>query len=66
MLDAKKALRDALQGVGTPASWIRSDDEMMALAAQRQQQQAVDQTLARINQGSQIASNFAKIPEGEE
>lgn len=44
-LDARKALRDALDGIGTPAAWLRDEEEVEAMAEQQaQQQQAAQQT----------------------
>lgn len=50
MLDARVALRDALDGIGIPADWVRSEDAMQeidqAQAAQQQQEQMTQQIMA--------------------
>lgn len=58
IFNAKEAVRDALDGVGTPAKWLNSEKEveqMEAQDAQAQQQQAL---LAQMQQGSEIADNL--------
>jgi hypothetical protein len=57
--DALAALRDALDGVGVPAKWVRSEvtAEQMVQAAQNAEKAA--QTLAAMQQGSVIAQNIA-------
>ena len=59
VVDAKVALRDALDGIQTPASWIRSEEEIDVIAKQRQQQQAAAQMLASMEQASKVAGNLA-------
>jgi hypothetical protein len=59
VMDSRTALRDALTGVGVPATWLNSEDdvdEMVANAAD-QQQQAMD--MERALQGSEVAKNTA-------
>lgn len=59
VLDAKKALRDALEGIGTPIAWMRSEAEVdkMAQAAAAQQQTA--ELLANMTQGAGIAKDLS-------
>ena len=59
VMDSRTALRDALTGVGVPAHWLNSEDdveEMVANAAD-QQQQAMDMEQAL--RGSEVAKNTA-------
>jgi hypothetical protein len=54
------ALRDALDGLGVPASWMNSEEhvkEQQAQAAAAQQQQ---QRLAAMEQGSNVAKNLGQ------
>lgn len=58
IFNTKDALRDALDGVGTPAKWLNSEKEVEAMeqaAEQAQQQQA---TLNSMLQGSQVAQQL--------
>ena len=57
--DAVEALRDAMDGIGIPAKWIRNQDTVDKMAAQRQQQADIAQTLAAMQQGSEVAANLA-------
>jgi hypothetical protein len=60
LLDARKALRDALEGIGVPTEWTRDDvavDE--ALAAQQEQMQMA-QAMEMMGQGAETAKNLAQ------
>lgn len=59
LLDAKVALREVLKGIGTPAEWTRNESDVDDMARQRQEQQATDQLLASMTQGSEAAANLA-------
>lgn len=66
MLDARSALRDALQGVGVPADWTRDDREMDAINEVQAQAQAAREAAAGVpvvaeaaNQLGSAAKNFA-------
>lgn len=58
MLNASEALRDVLNSIGSPPDWVRSDQEMQALADQMAQQQMAQQVLQGGLAGSQIAANL--------
>jgi len=60
ILDAKFALRDALTGVGTPANWLRSEEDMDNMEQAANQQQAIQQTLANLQQGGAAAEQIGK------
>lgn len=60
MIDASKALRDVLEGIGVPASWTRSEDEITALAAQREQQQQTAELLAQMQAGANVAKTLGE------
>lgn len=58
MYDAKAALREALNGIRTPAAWIRSKedtDEIIEAQAEAEQSQA---TLEAMKQGSEVVKNI--------
>ncbi len=56
MVDPRKALRDALEGVGTPKAWMRSDQEMAKDAAAMQKKASLQQQLAEMGQGADVAN----------
>jgi hypothetical protein len=55
IVDAKEALRDALEGIGVPAKWLRSQDEVDAMAQQAAQEQQAQKAAAIVGQGAQLA-----------
>lgn len=58
MVDARKALRDALKGVGTPSRWTRSDDDIDELAAQRAAEMQGQQVLEGLTQAGEAAQSM--------
>ena len=59
VMDSRTALREALTGVGVPATWLHSEDdveEMVADAADKQEQQ---HNMEQALQGSEVAKNTA-------
>ena len=58
IVDAKIALRDALMGIQTPPTWLRSEDEIKILAAKQAQQQAAQTMLGSMEQASNVAKNL--------
>ena len=59
LLDAKTVLRDALDGIQTPAKWVRTEDEVKKLEASQAQAMAQQQQLANMEQASSAAKNIA-------
>lgn len=57
--DVQKALRDAMMGVGIPARWQRTEDEVAEMVAQKAKQQQVDALLARMQAGADVAGTLA-------
>jgi len=57
---AEVALRDALMGIGVPAKWLNSEADVEAMKKQQQQQEAAQQTLAAMEQGSNVAKNLGQ------
>lgn len=62
VVDAPMALRDALDGIGSPATWIRSEVDVKDRVAQAQRQQQAQQMLAAMEQGSTVVKNLGGIP----
>ncbi len=60
MVDGRQALRDALKGAGAPARWLRDDDEMDELAAQRAEQEQAGQVMNELERGGEVAEQIGK------
>jgi hypothetical protein len=60
MLDVKVALRDALNGNGTPAKWLRSETEVSEIEEMEKMQMEVQQQLQALGQGAQVAEQIGK------
>jgi hypothetical protein len=60
ILDAKKALRDTLQGTGVPASWLNSEATVRQLAEKDQQAQQTAELLAQMQAGADVAATVSK------
>lgn len=61
IMDAKVALRDVLSGIGTPAAWIRPEQEVIKIERQQAQQAQAQNTLAAMEQGSNVAKNLSEV-----
>jgi len=59
IIDAKKALRDALSGIQVPAAWTRSDVEVQQIQSEQQAQQQQQQLLQSLEQASGVTANLA-------
>lgn len=59
-VDARKALRDALSGIGIEAKWMRSEDQVEAHAQQQAQQQQAQAALEMAAQGAAVAQEAGK------
>jgi hypothetical protein len=60
MIDVKVALRDTLDGIGVPAKWVRSEEQMEEIDIAVQQQQQSQQLLATLTQGGAAAEQIGK------
>lgn len=65
LIDVKIALRDALEGIQTPAKWLRTEDEVEQIAQQQAMQQQQQQMLSSMEQASNVAVNMAQANEGQ-
>ncbi len=54
-LDARKSLREALDGIGTPAAWLRDEKDVEQIAAQQQAQQQAQAMMTQIGSGAAAA-----------
>lgn len=60
VVDFKTALREALQGNGTPASWSRTEREIAAAEAAQAKAAQVTQGLAAMQQGADVAKTIGE------
>jgi len=54
-VNVDKAMKDAIRGMGTPASWRKTDQEMQADAAKIAQQKQMQGIMGAIGQGADVA-----------
>lgn len=59
VMDARSALRDALTGVGVPATWLNSADDVEQMVDEAAQQEQEAYNMEQALQGSEIAKNTA-------
>lgn len=60
MLDVKAAIRDVLEGIGTPAKWMLSEGDMAAKEAALQEQAETMQMLQMMQAGGEVAATAGK------
>lgn len=60
ILDAKKALRDVLNGIRTPAKWLRSEQEVEEVAEIQAEQAQAQETLQTMQAGADVAKTTAE------
>lgn len=60
IVDAARALRDALDGIGVPATWMRDPKEAAALIAKHQQQQAAALATQQVNNAAQAGESLGR------
>lgn len=58
LIDPKVALKDALEGAGTPKSWFTTAAQQKQMEAKQGQQQNTQQTLANLGQGADVATKI--------
>ncbi len=59
-IDMRVSVRDALEGIGIPAKWMRDEDVVEQMAADMQAKQAQQQEMAMAQQGADIAATGSK------
>jgi len=60
LIDAKTALRDALEGIGTPIRWMRSEAEVDEMASAEAAAAKTQELLANMGQGAVVAKDLAQ------
>ncbi|HAU6383692.1 TPA: hypothetical protein JD848_31815, partial [Klebsiella oxytoca] len=58
-VDIRTAFRDAMDGSGVPAKWLRSEDDANQLLQQRAQQQQSAAEMQQVSQGAETLQNVA-------
>ena len=58
IIDAKQALRDVLEGIGVPAKWVNTEEEVQEVIEQEQQKQDAAMLLAGMQQGADVAKTL--------
>ena len=58
LVDAKVALRDVLRGIGTPALWTRSEQEVSDIEQQQRQAAQTQALLANLQAGADVAATI--------
>lgn len=58
IINAKVALRDALRGIGAPAVWLRTEEEVAAIDQKAQQAADAQQLLGTMQQGADVAKSL--------
>lgn len=60
ILDSSTALRDVLEGIGVPAKWTRSQEQVAGIAAKRMQAQRTAEMLAQMQAGADVAKTLGE------
>lgn len=55
MVNARVALRDTLEGIGMPAKWMRSEEEMLKIDVEQAQQKEAEQMIGMMTAGGNAA-----------
>lgn len=63
IMDTKEALRDALNGVGVPAKWMNSREDVERDHARAQAQEAAMVSLEQMQQGADVAATIGQAKE---
>lgn len=59
-IDVQMALRDALGGIGVPAKWLRSEQDVADILAAQQEQQDQQAQMESVHQGAMVTEQAAK------
>jgi hypothetical protein len=60
IVDIKTAFRDALNGNGTPAKWLRDEKVVQQIDDENKQKQEAQEMIAALGQGAQVAEQVGK------
>ena len=58
LLDFPTTLRDVLRGIGAEEKWMRSEEEVQAVAARREQMKEQQAALDQMQQGADVAQKL--------
>lgn len=58
IVDGRTALRDALAGIGVPATWLRSDEQVQEIDTKQAQAAETQRILSNITQGAAAAKDL--------
>ncbi|QKJ88022.1 hypothetical protein PMPD1_3089 [Paramixta manurensis] len=65
-VDIRTAFRDAMDGFGVPAKWMRSEDDADQIIQQQAQQQQTQQAVEGVQQGADVMQNIAAASQAAE
>lgn len=60
MLDATTTMRDVLEGIGVPAKWTRSEEQVQAMAEANAQKQQAAEMLSAMGQGAEVVEQLGR------
>lgn len=60
VLDTNSSMRDALDGIGSPRDWFKTEEEVAAMKEAKQEQAQMQNMMAQIQQGAQTAQDVGK------
>jgi hypothetical protein len=63
IVDIRTTIRDVLEGIGTPAKWMRSEDQMNEIDRRNAEKQSQQELLASMMQGAEVAEQAGKAGE---
>lgn len=63
ILDIRTTIRDVLNGIGTPAKWMRSEEQVLAIDKRNQEDQDRAQLMATMMAGAKTAEQVGKAGE---
>lgn len=63
-VDFGVALRDVLQGIGTPADWLRSPEQVAEIQRAQVEQEAMAQAMAQARDGAAAAESLGRAAQG--
>ena len=58
LVDAKTALRDVLKGIGVPANWVNSEEEVQEVIEKEERKQEAATLLAGMQQGADVVKTL--------
>lgn len=65
-VDIRTAFRDAVEGFGVPAVWLRGEEQADQIIQQQQKQEAMQQATEEVQQGAGVMQNVAAAAQAAE